>query len=274
MIPGPLFTLPMLLLLLAPFLAAGLSLLLLLRGLWWWLSYRHTPSVQRPRFWTWLVILLTALAVAGDIWGLVLTYQFQKTDERIRLQAHYRESRQRFVLPQDFQYGEMLFPKGTLINRYEAHDNGERQRPLGLRRLDAARFPEPVEIAGAWVNAIDTHGTLELARDQRIGPVYHFDRTVNEPYGAWVVDPKRPYLECRAGDIAHYHAPLIDYEIVSEFVVGEPDGALARFRPSQWGFTSCESGQAPIDVKPAYDQAAPPGAHTSVWGPLIPNEDD
>jgi len=272
MIPGPLFTLPMLLLLLAPLVAAGLSLWLLLRGLFWWRRHRHAPASKRPPFWHWPVVVVAILALAGDLWGLVLARKLVQIEDAVTLRAHYRESRQRFVLPEDFRYGEQLFPKGTLINRYDAFDNGERQRPLGLRGLSAARFAQPVQIAGAWVNAIGNH-TVELARDQRLGPVFHFDPDVDPGYGAWVVDPKRSYLECRKGDIASLHVPLIGYDIQAEFLVGAPDGPEARYRPSQWGYIDCQAGKPAIEVQPAYDGPAPSGAHLPVWGTLIPNED-
>ncbi|WP_291598628.1 hypothetical protein [Comamonas sp.] len=272
MIPGPLFSLPMLLLLLAPWVAAGLSLWLLLRGLLWWRRHRRAPSSGRPPFWRWPVVLVAILALAGDLWGLVLAHKLAQIEEAVTLRAHYRESRQRFVLPEDFRYGEQLFPQGTLINRYDAFDNGERQRPLGLRGLNAARFVQPVRIAGAWVSAIDSQ-TVELARDQRLGPVFHFDPDAEPGYGAWVVDPKRAYLECRKGDIARLHVPLIAYDIQAEFLVGAPDGPEARYRPSQWGFIDCQAGKPAIEVLPAYDGPAPAGAHLPVWGTLIPNED-
>ena len=262
----------MLLLLLAPWVAAGLSLWLLLRGLLWWRRHRRAPSSGRPPFWRWPVVLVAILALAGDLWGLVLAHKLAQIEEAVTLRAHYRESRQRFVLPEDFRYGEQLFPQGTLINRYDAFDNGERQRPLGLRGLNAARFVQPVRIAGAWVSAIDSQ-TVELARDQRLGPVFHFDPDAEPGYGAWVVDTKRAYLECRKGDIARLHVPLIAYDIQAEFLVGAPDGPEARYRPSQWGFIDCQAGKPAIEVLPAYDGPAPAGAHLPVWGTLIPNED-
>jgi len=52
---------------------------------------------------------------------------------------------------------------------------------------------------------IGSTGELELARDPHLSPVFHFDPDTNKPYGAWVPDPTRPYLDCHAGDIAHYH---------------------------------------------------------------------
>lgn len=251
MIPAPLFSLPMLLLLFAPVIAGLLTLWLVVRGLLWWQKCLRTPA-PRPRFWTYPVIVWAVLAVAGDTWGLVLGYQFWLIDERVEQENEYRQSRQKFILPQDFQYGEQLFPKGTLINRYDAHDNGEPQRPLGLRGLSAARFPAPVQIAGVWVSAIDTSGELELSRDQRVAPVFHVNPNVDPPYGAWMVDPDRPYLDCRAGDIVRYHTPLIDYDNQAEFTTGAPDGPQARFRPSQWGFVRCISGRPPITVQPPY----------------------
>jgi hypothetical protein len=114
---------------------------------------------------------------------------------------------------------------------------------------------------------------LELARNQRLGPVFHFDPDAKPGYGAWVVDPKRPYLQCRKGDIASLHVPLIDYDIQAEFLVGAPDGPKARYRPSQWGFIDCQEGKPAIEVQPAYEGPAPPGAQLPVWGTLIPNED-
>ena len=252
MIPAPILSLPALLLLLAPAIAGLLSLWLVMHWMLWRRKARHAITTTSA-FWTWPIVLLTALAVAGDIWGLVLGHELLLTKERIEQENHYRQQRQNFILPKDFQYGEQTFPKGTLINRYDPFDNGEPQRPLGLRGLSAARFPEPIRIAGAWVNAIDTHGELELARNQHLSPVYHFDPNVRPPYGDWVIDPSRPYLDCHTGDIVHYHAPLIDYDIEAEFTTGAPDGVLARFRPSQWGFTECTSDQAPIEVMPAYE---------------------
>ncbi|MFX6629764.1 hypothetical protein ABTG97_19100, partial [Acinetobacter baumannii] len=51
--------------------------------------------------------------------------------------------------------------------------------------------------------------------------------------------------------------PLIDYDIQKEFGKPEPDGANARFRPSEWGVQECEKGQEPIKVSPAYTGTAP-----------------
>lgn len=275
MIPAPLFSFPMLLLLLAPWLAVGLTLWLLLSGVIWWVRHRTSPAPQRPKFWRWPTITLAVLAMAGNAWGVVLTYQFDQTKKRIALQQHYRDSRKNFVLPEDFQYGELPVPQGSLINKYDAFDNGEPQRPLGLRGLDAVRFPHPVQVAGVWATAMDaSSGQLELARDQRIGPVAHFDPKAREDYGDWVADPNRPYLECQRGQMARFHVPSIDYDIQTEFAHPGPDGPDARFRPSQWRVTECTDSEGPMKVQPPYALPGPKGAQAMVWGPLLPQDDD
>lgn len=258
---------------LLPFFAAALSAGLALYVLGWWWRHRHQPATQRPRFWRLGTVVLTVLAIAGDTWGLVLLYQVTLWEQQAVLQDHYRRSRQQFVLPQDFQYGELLIPKGSLINRYDAFDNGEPHRPLRMSRLDAVRFAHPVQIAGVWASAM-SGDLLELDRDQRIAPVFHFDGNARDDYGAWVADPSRPYLECRKGQQARFHVPLIDYDIVAEFGKPEPDGPDARFKPSQWAVTECFGSQEPIEVKPAYADQGPAGAQTPVWGPLQPSIGD
>lgn len=275
MIPGPLLTLPMLLLALAPFVAAALTLGLLLRALMWRLRYRNLEKNQRPRFWTWLAIVLGVLAVAGDIWGVVMGYQLARISQRVELKSHYRDSRQRFVLPEDFQYGELVVPQGSLVNKYDAFDNGEPQRPLGLRGLEMVRFAHPVQVAGVWATALDARsGHIEVAREQRIGPVMHFDPQAQDGDGDWVVDPQRPYLQCQQGDVAKFEVPLIDYDIQAEFAKPSPDGPDARFRPSQWRVTECTRPTQPMELKPAYAQPGPKGAQAMVWGPLLPQDDD
>lgn len=273
MIPGPLFTLPMLLLILAPFVAAGITALWLLHALAWWWRQRAVPAGQRARFWTWPVVLFAVLAMAGNLWGLYLLHRTQQWEAQHQLRTHYQESRRHFLLPHDFQYGELLIPQGSLIDRYDAFDNGEPQRPLRLGRLDAVRFAHPVQVAGAWATAMDGD-TLELDRDQRIGPVFHFDGQANDGYGDWVRDPSHATIACRKGQHARFHVPLIDYDIVAEFGKPEPDGPDARFRPSQWGVVECSDRAEPIAVPPPYAGPAPKGAQAQVWGPLLPAADD
>ena len=272
MIPGPLFSWPQLLLLLSPFLAIALGLGLLTYGALWRSSNLHLPEAQRQRFWRASTITVMLLTAAGGTWGLFLLYKSLEFDREFALITHYRQSRQQFVLPQDFQYGELLIPKGSLINSYNAFDNGEPQRPLRMNILDAVRFAHPVQVAGVWAIAMDGH-ELELDRDQRISPVFHFDRKVNGDYGTWVLDPSRPYLDCKKGQLAWFNVPLIEYDIQAEFGKPEPDGPDARFKPSQWAVVEC-SNHDPIEVKPAYTEKGPAKAQAQVWRPLLPSEDD
>lgn len=275
MIPGPIFSWPQLILMLLPFFTAVLSAGLALYGLWWWQHYRRPTTAVRPRFWRPLTVVLTVLAMAGNIWGLVLLYLVTSLHQEAVLDSHYRHSRRQFVLPQDFQYGELVIPQGSLINRYDAFDNGEPQRPLELRGLQAVRFPHPVQVAGVWATAMEISPTrLELAHDQSIGPVAHFDAKANRGYGAWLRDPQRTALACKQGERAWFEVPLIEYDIVAEFGHPEPDGPQARFRPSQWMVTRCETDWGAIDVKPAYTDAGPAGAQAQVWGPMLPDTDD
>lgn len=275
MIPVPLFSLPQLLLLLSPFLAMALGAGLLLHGLLWWLRHRHLTAAQRPRFWRPSTIVLGLLVLAGGIWGLVLLLKMQQIVHQIELRTHYRQSREKFVLTQNFQYGELLIPQGSLINRYDGFDNGEPQRPLALRGLESVRFPHPVQVAGVWATAMETrHPRLELAHDQQIGPVFHFDPQAKDSYGAWVKDPNQSHLACKQGEYAWFNVPLIDYDIQAEFGKPSPDGPDARFRPSQWAVTHCESDWGPIMVKPAYAGSGPKDAQPQVWGPLMPNTGD
>ncbi len=240
--------------------------------LWRDLAIQQSPPAQRATP-TLLARQYDHCGLAsGDRWhlGLVLLYKSYEFDREFALITYYRQSRQQFVLPQDFQYGELLIPKGSLINRYDAFDNGEPQRPLRMNRLDAVRFAHPVQIAGVWAIAMDGH-ELELDRDQRISPVFHFDRNVNGDYGAWVLDPTRPYLDCQKGQRARFNVPLIEYDIQAEFGKPEPDGPDARFKPSQWAVVEC-SNHGPIEVKPAYTEAGPKNAQSQVWGPLQPSQ--
>ena len=129
--------------------------------------------------------------------------------------------------------------------------------------LDAVRFAHPVQVAGTWASAMNG-GVLELVRDQRIGPVFHFDDKAQDGYGGWVLDPSRPYLECKKGQQARFNVPLIDYDIVAEFGKPEPDGPAARFKPSQWAVTECFGAES-LEVKPAYTEEGPADAQAQVW---------
>ncbi|GAB2460443.1 hypothetical protein GCM10027082_09040 [Comamonas humi] len=233
-----------------------MTLWLLGRALYLWRARKGGVA----DFFTWPTVALAVLALACDVWTGYLLHMNAAIEREMALKAHYRESRRHFVLPQDFQYGELRIPKGSLIDRYDPYDNGTPE-PLGLRGLRTVRFPHPVQVAGVWAVAMQAHpGRLELAHDQNIGPVVHHG---GGRLDSWVVDTSRPTLDCRKGEVALFHVPLIDYDIQTEFGKPGPDGPAARFKPSQWRVTGCSQG--PIEVAPAYTGPAPESAQAPVW---------
>jgi hypothetical protein len=235
------------LLFIVPLIGVVLTLGLLVKAIFFW----RKKAQKRVRFFSQKTLFIMLLALICDLWAGYLFYMTASVEYEIVLKEHYKESRRHFVLSQDAQYGELLIPKGSLISRYDAFDNGEPQLPLSLRGLQAVRFPHPVQVAGIWVTAIEPP-RMELAWDQHIGPVMRFDPKEENGYGKWVYDTKHPTIACSRGDIVLLEIPLIDYDIEKEFGKPEPDGANARFRLSEWGVQECEKGQEPIKVSPAY----------------------
>ena len=259
MIFGPLISWPFLLLVFVlPLVGAAVAIGLLVQA---WYFHRHGQGGW-GNFFDWKTRISTAFILLVTVWVGVLVYKLIQFKLEFDVEKWQRGSRAQFVLQRDFQYGEFKVPKGTLVNRYDVFDNGEPQRPLGLRGLDALQFPLPVQLAGLWTDAMETSpGRMRLTADQRISPVYHSD----PESGDWVVDHSRPFIDCKAGENAWFHAPLIDYDIQAEFLVGEPDGAAARFKPSQWQFTHCESDWVPMEIKPAFAEPMPAGASPRVF---------
>lgn len=240
------------LLFIIPLIGVVLTLGLLVNVLFFW-----RKKAQKPvRFFSRKTLFITLLALICDLWAGYLFYMTASVKYEFALEQHYKESRSHFVLSQDAQYGELLIPKGSLISRYDAFDNGEPQLPLSLRGLQTVRFPHPVQVAGMWVTAMEPP-RMELAWDQQIGPVMRFDPNEENGYGKWVYDTKRPKIACARGDIVLLEIPLIDYDIQKEFGKPEPDGPNARFRPSEWGVQECEKGQGPIKVSPVYTGTKP-----------------
>lgn len=190
-------------------------------------------------------IIFSVFVILCDTWfGYTLYLEYQIRNE-IEQQEYYRSLRKNFVLIQNFQYGDLVLPAGSLINRYDPHDNGEPERKLEMRGLYSVRFPQPVLVAGVWANALEAFpGRIELAKDQNIGPVFAYE------YGkGWIVDTTVSSISCKKGQVAAFEVPSIDYDIQAEFVRGEPDGPAARFKPDQWQFLRCED-TGPIDVPP------------------------
>ncbi len=211
--------------------------------------------VNVPHKWLLTRRALQALCAVAFLCNALIVLQWYLSNSARQAQqdgAVVRASRERFVLPQDFQYGELLIPAGSLINRNDPFDKGAPGRPLALHGLEAVRFVEPVLIAGAWASALQTTpARLELAQDQTLGPVYRFDSASQD----WIPHKLVPALACKKGQIAVFQVPPIAYDVQAEVGKPAPDGPDARFLPSQWLLRACEKGPA-IAVQPANAAAA------------------
>ena len=196
--------------------------------------------------------ILGGVALVGLLVLVLQLYLSHSAKQTWQDGAGLRASRARFVLPQDFQYGELLIPAGSLINCNDPFDHGEPGRPLALYGLQAVRFAQPVEIAGVWTSALQTVPVkLELAQDQTVGPLHRFDNASQ----TWELHPLVPALACKKGQMAVFHVPHIAYDVQAELGKPAPDGPQARFLPSQWLFRGCENGPA-IAMEPAHSGAA------------------
>ncbi len=259
MIPGPLISWQMLLLMFVlP--ALGVLLAVALAGYAGWYFLGRKGSVAA--FFSWKVRLWSVLVLLLCGWTVFLAAKLQQVTDEIALNDWYKQRRRSFVLERDFQFGELHVPRGTLVNRYDPFDNGEPLRPVELRGLERLQFPQPVQVAGVWATQLETSATrVTLAHDQRIGPVYRFD----DDNGGYARDTSTPHLGCKAGDDAWFNVPLIEYDIVAEFGVPEPDGPQARFKPSQWQLLRCGPPDDPIRMLPAFHAAGPKGAQDPVF---------
>lgn len=193
------------------------------------------------------LIVLCVVALLCDAWLALRLYLPQRARQAWQDTAAVRASRERFTLPQDFQYGELVIPAGSRIVRKDPFDQGEPDRPLALHGLEAVRFAQPVQVAGVWASAVQLHPLrVELAQDQRLGPIHRFDAANDR----WVVNRVVPALACKKGQLAIFHVPHIAYDVQAELAKPPPDGPDARFLPSQWLFRQCEVG-APVALEPA-----------------------
>ena len=194
---------------------------------------------------------LCAVAVLCNAVLLLQMYLMHSTRQARQEGAVVRASRERFVLPRDFQYGELLIPAGSLINRQDPFDQGEPNRPLALHGLAAVRFAQPVEVAGVWASALQTvPARVELAQNQTVGPVY----SVSSRTQQWERNRVKPTMACKKGQIAVFMVPHIAHDAQAEVGKPAPDGADARFLPSQWMFRHCENSP-PIVLEPALTAA-------------------
>lgn len=215
--------------------------------------------IESPHKWLLTPRALAALIVIAllcDAWLGIRLYQAHRGQQVARDSAAIRASRERFVLPQDSQYGELIIPAGSLINRNDPFDKGEPDRPLSLRGLEAVRFSQPVQVAGVWASALQTlPARVELAQDQKLGPLHRYDTATQ----SWVRNTVIAGLACRKGQFAVFQVPHVPYDVQAEVGKPAPDGPDARFLPSQWLLRTCENGPA-ITVEPAYTPGTTPPA--------------
>ncbi|MGM3275415.1 hypothetical protein [Ralstonia sp. 24A2] len=204
---------------------------------------KRPPLSRKARRWMWA---LAIFLVAADLWTGLLYYHFRSIDRDIEEKQANRITRENFILDRDFQYGELVIPAGSQINRYDPFDNGEKDLPLALRGLRAVRFPHSVRVAGVNTEAMDISGNakLVLAEDQAIGPLFAYN-----PKGKLSREGQPASVACKRGQVARFDVPSIPYDIVAEFAQPAPDGPDARFKPSQWQFLGC-TDDAPIDLPP------------------------
>lgn len=160
--------------------------------------------------------IFIVLIVMLDLFSLYLIYDMRISYIEALHTVEVKKSREEFTLVEARQYGDLLLPKGTRIERYDPYDMGEGDREFRLTGLRYAEFPYPVKIASVWVSAIEIRGLLLLAQDQEISGV-----------------------ACKAGQMAWFHVPRIEYDIINEFGEENPDGANARLKTSEWTFWHC-----------------------------------
>jgi hypothetical protein len=228
---------------LVPLLGLVLAAALLVYGVYArWMDAPH-KWVLAPR----ALRLLVVVAVLCNAVVLAQLYRMHSQQQSRESQAAARASRERFVLPQDFQYGELLIPAGSLVNRQDPFYRGDPAAPLALHGLEAVRFAQPVEVAGVWASALQTTpARVELAQNQTVGPVY----SVNSRTQRWERNRVKPTMACKKGQIAVFMVPHIPHDVQAEVGKPPPDGPDARFLPSQWMFRHCENGPA-IALEPA-----------------------
>ena len=199
--------------------------------------------------------VLGGVALACNALLLLQLYLAHSTRQARQDGAVVRASRERFVLPRDFQYGELLIPAGSTVNRQDPFDKGAPGQPLALHGLEAVRFAQPVLVAGVWASALQTvPARLELAQDQTLGPVHRFDSATH----TWAPHKLVPAIACRKGQFAVFHVPHIPYDVQAEVGKPPPDGAEARFLPSQWLLRGCENGPPLAVAPPAPGASAAP----------------
>ena len=210
----------------------------------------ENTTLKSPRSKKWIAFVIFTLIV--NSWNIYLSYIFYNINQQIMTQEKNKDKRSRFILSQDFQHDQFLFPKGTLVNLYNVHDTGKNFEPLSLYGLKKAKFPTPVFMAGVWTDTIDLNSDfgilLQLSKDQQIAPLYKQDGK-----GGYVKDKQRYQVSCQQGQLAKFtvtdgYYPTPDYDKEDWYADQTP-----LFKPAQWLFVECESAP-PIVLDPPYPQ--------------------
>lgn len=160
-----------------------------------------------------------------------------------------------FYARQDYQYGSVTFPKGTLVYRdaYAARDSDK----IGLSGLKSARFAEPIMMRNIPVYAIEIYPLrVELAEDTAIGPVYQLQYEAESNKMIWVENAVVPNMTCQKGDVALF----IDVsEETNDTQWNKKDGVDAHFVPEEWQFVKCETNYQikvpdPVNLQIAWNE--------------------
>lgn len=167
---------------------------------------------------------LLLLIFAADLWlgYLVLDWFYLEPLGYSRVEA-----RRQFTLAQAWQHGELLLPKGTQVYRVDNSDDGARDYPQTLTDSFVAVFPEPVQVANIWTDALDL--TISIYPKARLAQAY--------PEGGEA---------CAVGQVAVFD-DMANYRDYPRDLFGRmqpmPEGKEAWFAPSKWQFLECEAAK-------------------------------
>lgn len=249
---GTLSSLQFFLLFICPILGGVSCIILVVLGLNYCIQ-KFINKTPNQHFLSFKIKCFLVFFLVVNIWNISLFIQSEQVSDQVSLSMENKEKRQRFLLPVDYIYDGFVFPQGTLINTYNAHDDGGRYRYLTLSGLEQARFQQPVQIAGIWTKAIkidsDFNFLIELSQDQDISPVY-----IQNDQGEYQQDSSHPSIHCKSGQIAQYtvnsnYYPDKDYTREDWYTLEDE-----RFEPKLWLFRGCFFAP-PIYVERPYPQS-------------------
>ena len=205
------------------------------------------------QFFTFKIKFFLVFFVVLNSWNIYMINALKISHKSVILSQEYQDQRSRFILPVNYIFDGFTFPKGTLINTYNAHDAGDHYRYLTLTGLTNARFKKPVKIANVWGTALKVDSShrflIQLSEDQNIAPVY-----VLGEQGEMKLDIKHTSITCKKDQIAEFtvpsgYYPETDYTIEDWYTLEDE-----RFEPKLWLFKGCFTAP-PIYVERPYPQS-------------------